>query len=177
MGRKSKCTSEVVQHIANGLSSGNYARTVIAYLGISESAYYNWLDRGEREIARLQAVEANGGGDPEPAESERPYVELVEAVKKASALGEMSAVTAVRSAFRQDWKAAMTFLERRFPDRWSRRDRTVNLNADLSQDDVDKLLEMLTPDELDEVERILSGANKRQSDSGVSVPEEPGEVH
>lgn len=171
MARKPKISPQIIDIISKGLQAGNYAATVLDYAGVSTSAYYNWLNRGEKEIARLEALEEQGETDPKPLESEAPYVDLVDAVKKASAAGEMQAVSLIRNAFNRNWTAAMTFLERRFPDRWGRRDRHYNINADLTQAEVDKLFDQLEPEELNEIERILAVADQRRADQSVQSEE------
>ena len=49
--------------------------------------------------------------------------QFCQAIKKALADFEVRTVTLVQQAAPADWRAAMTLLERRFPDRWGRRDR------------------------------------------------------
>lgn len=47
---------------------------------------------------------------------------LLYGVNKADAEAEATAVLTVRSHFKGNWQAAMTFMERKHPDRWKRRD-------------------------------------------------------
>lgn len=49
------------------------------------------------------------------------FVDFSDTIKKAAAGAELHALGKVKSAFGDDWKAAMTYLERRYPDRWGRR--------------------------------------------------------
>jgi hypothetical protein len=42
---------------------------------------------------------------------------------KAAAVSEAYAVTMIRQQMPQQWTAAMTFLERRFPSRWKRKEQ------------------------------------------------------
>jgi hypothetical protein len=53
----------------------------------------------------------------------RPYDVFLDAYKKATAIAEATAVENVRRAGTDPlyWAASMTFLERRFPERWARR--------------------------------------------------------
>jgi hypothetical protein len=44
-----------------------------------------------------------------------------EAYRKAEATAEEKAIKAVQAAFPSDWRAAMTYLERRHPGRWAKR--------------------------------------------------------
>ena len=58
-------------------------------------------------------------------ESERRniYSEFSEAVKKAEAAAELRAVSGIVAAGRRNWTAFAWYLERKYPDRWGRRDK------------------------------------------------------
>ena len=62
--------------------------------------------------------------------SEKVYITFFHALKKAEAEAEARVVALWQRQIPQDWKAAATFLERRYPDRWGRVDR---LNAQIQQ--------------------------------------------
>jgi transposase len=101
-GRATKLTTEVRDKILHAIRQGNYACVAAQYAGIGESTFYLWLQRGAR--------------------GERPYVEFLEAVKGAEAEAEVKLVELVRLSAVDNWQAAMTTLERRYPERWRRRD-------------------------------------------------------
>jgi hypothetical protein len=44
-----------------------------------------------------------------------------EAYRKAEAKTKDKAIEAIRAAFTDDWRVAMTYLERRYPHRWAKR--------------------------------------------------------
>ena len=44
-----------------------------------------------------------------------------EAYCKAEATAEDKTIEAIRAAFTDDWRVAMTYLERRYPHRWAKR--------------------------------------------------------
>lgn len=94
--------------IAGAIAAGNYQETACGLAGISVSTLHNWLERGRK------------GGN---RKTERPYVEFLEAIKKAEAAAEASRIKLITNAAIEDWKAAAWYLERRFPDRWGRRER------------------------------------------------------
>jgi hypothetical protein len=66
--------------------------------------------------SRARSVAAAGPG-------EERYAVIAEAIETAAALAESEAVRHVRKAGEhpQFWAASMTYLERRYPDRWGRR--------------------------------------------------------
>lgn len=105
MGRRTKLTPELIEQAAKLISQGNYAQTVFQMLGIPESTWYGWLQRG-RESERRNV-----------------YSEFSEAVKKAEAAAELRAVSGIVAAGRRNWTAFAWYLERKYPDRWGRRDK------------------------------------------------------
>ncbi len=93
-----------VHEFLHELSEGNYIETAAKIAGISKQTVYNWLKRGQA--------------------GEEPYNLFVDAVEKAQAKAEAVDVANVRKAGKagpQFWAASMTFLERRYPDRWGKR--------------------------------------------------------
>ena len=127
VGRRSKLTPKTQDKIVSAIRAGNYAVVAAEYAGISESSFYAWLQRGRER----------GTG---------PYAEFLEAVKEAEREAEVRAVAMIQKQMPENWTAAMTFLERKFPQRWGRRDRTP-----LEVDPRDLLAELLgsTPEEIE----------------------------
>jgi len=105
MGRRTKLTPELIENAAKLIAGGNYASTVFQMLGIGESTWYEWLQRG-REGARKSI-----------------YTEFAEAIKKAESAAELRAVSGIMAAGRRNWTAYAWYLERKFPDRWGRKDK------------------------------------------------------
>ena len=103
-GRPTKLTPEVQEKIVSAIRAGNYASVAAEYAGISESTFYSWLRRGR---------EAKSGRFPE----------FLQAVKRAEKEAEVRAVAIIQKHMDNNWQAAMTYLERKFPQRWGRRDR------------------------------------------------------
>jgi hypothetical protein len=101
-GRRSKLTRAVQEKIDRVIRAGNYAYIAAEYAGIGQSTFYRWLEQGE--------------------EQERgPYREFREAVKAAEREAEIRAVATVQQHMGKSWQAAMTYLERKYPQRWGRR--------------------------------------------------------
>ena len=85
-------------------------------MGISEKTYYRWVQRGTKALW----LEEKGKKVPE---SEKIYRNLRNAIKKAIAEAEIRNILIVQKAGEKNWQAAMTWLERKYPQRWARRDK------------------------------------------------------
>jgi hypothetical protein len=104
MGRPTDLTPTLQKKIVAMIRDGVSPEIAAVAAGISRATYYAWRARGREESAG-------------------PYLDFLDAVEKAIAECEARAVHVVAKAFGKNWQAAMTLMERRFPDRWSRRDR------------------------------------------------------
>jgi hypothetical protein len=98
-----KFTSRRRSAILRKMREGHYAKTAAETSGITEQTLYNWLKKG---AAPEQYPE---------------HAAFLEAYRKAEATAEEKAIKAIQAAFPDDWRAAMTYLERRHPDRWAKR--------------------------------------------------------
>jgi hypothetical protein len=106
-GRPTKCTPDMIESICGYLRKGHWAESAAVLSGIDEKTYYNWVDAG--------------------GEGREPYATFLQSVKIASAMAEDTAIETVNGGNGDAkagpmWQSAMTFLERRYPHRWARRD-------------------------------------------------------
>jgi transposase len=106
-GRPSKISPDRIDRIALAIRAGNYDTVAAAFAGIDPSTYRRWKARGE--------------ADRDAGRSSR-YRELVEAIEQADAEAEAFALAQIRKAADSTWTAAAWFLERKWPDRWGRRE-------------------------------------------------------
>ena len=118
-GRPTDLTPTTQERIALAIRGGNDNKVAAAHAGIGESTFYAWLDRGRKERARLAA-----SSRAKPRASETPFVEFLETIEKAQADAEARNV-ALNAKAAQDgtWTAAAWWLERKYPERWGRKDR------------------------------------------------------
>lgn len=103
-GRPTKLTPEVQQRIVDALRDGNYREAAVACAGIDYKTFYNWMRRGQQEKAGR-------------------YFQFFQAVQQAEHEAEREMVAQWKAHMPESWQAIRDFLERRFPDRWGRRDR------------------------------------------------------
>ena len=107
-----KFTSRRKSAILRKMREGHYAKTAAETSGVTEQTLYNWLKKGE---------EPNRYSE---------HAAFLEAYRKAEATAEERAIKAIQDAFPNDWRAAMTYLERRHPGRWASRQ-----NVDVTSND------------------------------------------
>jgi hypothetical protein len=115
-GRPHGLTPAIFAAVVGSIQVGGYAVRAAEAAGIGESTYYLWITRGEAEAQWV----ADGH---RPHAAERVFLEFLESIKRADAEAELYAVAVVQGAMSESWQAAMTYLERRHPDRWSRREQ------------------------------------------------------
>jgi transposase len=139
MGRPTKLNDQVQEAIVTAVRAGNYVETAASAAGISVQTFYNWMERGEAD---------------KDQDRDSPFVGFFEAVEKAKAESEKIDLDHIaKAAGEGSWQAAAWRLERRFPDKWGKNDRMKIEHAGKIGRDV----EVLTDDQLDELEAKLSG--------------------
>ena len=117
VGRPIKLNLDLQAGLVKVIQAGNYLETAAAYVGISVSTLRDWIRRGEREAQRLSTKNAKSN------KTEEPYLEFSAAIKKAQAEGEIRDVLLIGNAARESWQAAAWRLERKYPEKWGRKDR------------------------------------------------------
>lgn len=122
-GRPMKLTDEVMNQICLIARSGAFVETSAAYVGVSGKTLREWIKRGRMEIHRRES------GVPHPPErsgeeiaNDEMCAELVMRMDQALSECEVSALAMVgKAAQLGDWRAAAYLLERRWPDRWGKK--------------------------------------------------------
>ncbi len=130
------CDSLIIA-LSQAIAKGNYLVTACNLVGVTDETVRNWVNQAfTDEEAGLTAEDSL-------------FIRLHLALKKAEAEAESKLVNVVRESAEVDrnWIAGMTFLERRHPDRWGRRDRiqgggnTYNINIEKALVDASGKLE------------------------------------
>jgi len=103
MGRITILNEAIQKAMVKSIEGGNYASTAAEAAGIGKSTHYQWMEKGEQGI--------------------EPYAEYADAIKKAEAIAESNAVKIIQAAARENWTAGAWYLERKFPDKWGRKDK------------------------------------------------------
>lgn len=112
MGRPNHLNDETTKKLCDALRGGNYLETAAAYAGVPKTTLHDWLRKGRKGT--------------------EPYAAFVAEVEEALGAAETGFVVRVATAARdpRHWTAAAWWLERRFPDRWGRRDRVEHTGKD-----------------------------------------------
>ena len=108
--RNEKISKEKIELASKLIEAGNTIQTIFGALGISKQTWYNWLNKGEKAKSGI-------------------YRELWEEVQKAESRAEIRYVSIIAKAAPENWQAAAWWLERKYPERWARKDK-VDLSAD-----------------------------------------------
>ena len=106
----------MIDALSEVIAKGNYAVTACQLCDIDQKTLSSWVEYGQRDI---------------DAGVESLYSSLFLSLKRAESKAEAELVKVVRESatVKKEWLPAMTFLERRHPDRWGRKDRTrVDIN-------------------------------------------------
>lgn len=105
-GRPSKLDAERQGRLLEGIRAGLTMEVAARRAGISVATLHRWLARGEAE------------------ESGR-FREFCDQAFEAQADAEASCLARVMEAGREDWRAAAWIMERRWSERWARRQTFV----------------------------------------------------
>jgi len=98
---------EMIEKAKKYISAGNYANVVCQYLGIDESTYYDYINKGKKDIEN---------------NVESIYTKFSKAIKEAEAEAEMRAVASIQKAGSEgNWTAYAWYLERKHKKRWSQK--------------------------------------------------------
>ena len=106
MAPRSKLTDNTVSLVETALLRGAYLETAAAYAGISRSTLFAWLKQGRSD---------------EGDYTDDPYGRFALRVDKALATSELRDLGLIEDAAGEIWQAAAWRLERRWPERYSRR--------------------------------------------------------
>lgn len=132
-GRPTELTKKIIADVKRVLPKVLYIETVADFIGVDRFTVRRWLKRGAKELKRLRRPRAR------PRPTEALYAEFCAAVKKAVADGEIRDAGVIQKASAKQWQAAAWRLERRFPDRWGRKDQ---IKSDVSIQELDRLIEL-----------------------------------
>ena len=127
-GRPVTLTPDIAERICAHIAAGNYFATACGLVGVKEGTARQWLRNGQGKNAKRK-----GNNAPE-------FVQFAEAVRYAEAQCEAFQVQEMQKAGKGDWKYYMTFLERKFPERWGRTLHLESKFAKMSEAELDAII-------------------------------------
>lgn len=111
-GRPDKLTPDVHERIVALTRAGNFMETAAAAAGIDRETLRQWLKKGARVL--------EDSDDPK----ELKFKAFADAVTEAAGASEATLLTLISNSARGGtWQAAAWILERKFPDRYGRRQK------------------------------------------------------
>lgn len=103
-GRPSSMTAEAVERLLQALRAGNFRNVAVEWAGVGERTFREWMAKGGEQKAGK-------------------FRDFRRRVMEAEQAAEIRAVGLLMKAAENDAKHAAWWLERKFPERWGRRDR------------------------------------------------------
>jgi hypothetical protein len=148
MPRPTKLTKKLRDLIVADIRAGNYAKIAAAANGIGQSTYFSWMKKGAKE-------------------KRGRFREFRELVQSAEATAERDMVIIVkRSALEGNSRSAFDFLERKYPDRWGKRERIEHTGKDGAPIEMEVKGDQILRDLQAKLAKIAS--NRKQAESGQS---------
>lgn len=151
----SRLTPELTDQLCRLIKQGNHIEPAIWSLGVSENTYYYWMRRGMHE-------------------NEGRYRDFYVSVCKAKGDREISAVSLIRTAAEEDWKAQAWLLEKTVEERYGRRVRILSSERDrISEEFLRRLGQKLDAGTLEKIsvaiaELDMEEASRQSEDSEES---------
>ena len=156
-GRPSKLTREVTENICKAIRAGNFFGTACQYAGIDESTGYAWMQAAKGEHPRLkqskQFVEFSEAVKKAEADAEAAAILRIGKAARGGELATRTTKTVTKVVTKRNgdveetttttveegktlpqWQADAWFLERKFSDRWGRKD-PIKVQAELTGKD------------------------------------------
>lgn len=135
-GRRPKLTPDLLTEFVKLLGEGNYVYIVCKAVGIGKTSYHAWRTKGQAATSGI-------------------YREFYEQTEQATAKAEGNYLGIIKDAAKSGtWQAAAWYLERRYPERWGRRDYRDITSGGKPLQKLD--LSKLSNDELETIEKLFS---------------------
>lgn len=146
MARPSKLTDETIEKICEAIRAGSYPESAAEFAGISVRTFWRWFDRGTKVRSGI-------------------YKRFVRAVQKAERDGEVALAAMVRKGAPKDWRAAAFLLERRYAERWARKEQ-VNVSGEVTHGGGVKIIPakvICLPEEEPDLTRLIAAGEQPKS--------------
>lgn len=125
MARRATITPEIITLIEAEVKKAHWPKVVARKLGVHGNTFTSWMKKGED-------AHINDEGS-KPSDPLFLYRQLYERIEEAEAEAEMTLLNNCREQAalgKTSWNGFLTTLERRFSDRWRRRDPLMGDTTD-----------------------------------------------
>lgn len=143
---------EVQKDLLLAAQGGNYLDTCAAFAGVSRSTLFDWLRTGARNRRILDAKPRS-----RMTQLDKDLADFSDAMKKAMAQTEMGHLLNIRAAGKDGaWQADAWMLERKYPNKWGRRDRIdVGLDPTTEEPEPEKAAEETLSERINDYEALF----------------------
>jgi hypothetical protein len=155
-GRKSILNLKLQREIGKNIKLGMPLKFAAEAAGITETTFYNWMARGEKE-------------------KKGQFFEFFEYIKQCQSTAvQLHLKLITKAATKGNWQASAWILERRHPEEFGRRDnlniKSKNENENLN---INANFELQAPEEIEQaiINKLSRIRGRRNS---TAAPEEPG---
>jgi len=127
-GRQSKLNKTTLKEILKYITMGISFKDSCIYMGIGESTFYVWIQKGEKSIKN---------------KTETIYREFVEGIRQAEIAGKLRRVGIIVKHENEDPKLALEMLARKYPEEFGRKEiirQSIDMNV-RAKSPQDELLE------------------------------------
>lgn len=163
MVRPVKLDGDLRERIVTMVRSGIFLKDAAGYYGVGRSTAFGWMQRGRKEIERMERE-----GLEEPHPDELIYVEFLDGVSRARSHANVQDTNVIAQAARDDPYWAEKFLRLRNPEL-----NVENVNVFEGQGvmdpDGDADEQPLSADDIAQLQDIA-----RKQRAGTDAPESPG---
>ena len=185
-GRPTKLTPEIQQRLVEALRAGNTREAAAAYAGISRSTFYNWLERGrnprmtkknrvfkadkgfldfldivtraenQAEVRCVAVLQKAAHGWPVKKTTTKTDKKIIGKTEDGHPIYGTEVSTTVAEYTEYDWRAALEWLQRRYPKRWGLRLRIEQIVEDELSEALDRLQAGLDKETYETVLALIS---------------------
>lgn len=153
LGRPRELTKQIIEDVANALRAGAYIETAVALSGIHKDTFYSWLKRGKafQEAEEPNMDDALCGAFSDAVRLAMAQAEMrdILVIDRAAngideqydrrpdgtlVLDERGRPVLLRKERAADWSAAAWRLERKYPKKWAKTEKTMEVDG---HDDTD----------------------------------------
>jgi hypothetical protein len=106
-------TPDLTEAVANLVRAGNKPMRAAMARGIPRSTFYYWMARGRAAASRRK-------DELDVDQAEQRFLDFLDAIERAESESQVIAVSHIMKAIPTAPTAAIAWLERRFPQEWSR---------------------------------------------------------